>query len=451
MEGTEQCDPGANDPTDCCSSTCTYESSSYVCRAATGQCDVAETCSGASAACPADSPAPDGTPCDDSLYCTESDQCSSGVCTGTVKDCTDGVSCTDDTCDESNDICVHTPNDALCSNGLWCDGTEICSISLDCQAGTPIDCSAYDLPPVATCTNNPDNNPYTWDYFAGFTSVCDETNDECTTSSTSLTHTCSISQCSAVCESDGDCTETECDDLDGCYDNIYRDYSDMPNNFLDCVCESNFCTAYTDEDDNDNDGYSESCGDCDDEDSSVYQGAPELCDGKDNDCDQTIDETCPFADKEDAVATLQGLTSTNRKTRVMIARAANHLEKSVDEKYWTDSTHLKCIFGEKVFDHEENAMIILMALTDPYQRRTYDPTIEPTVDELIEKILNADKRLAQTAIDEAEAVHPNARYLKFARARMLLAEFDIQMGDEDRAIRDYRNAWLMATRPDCSK
>ena len=56
IESPEQCDAGAANGTagSCCSSTCTLRSAATVCRASAGQCDVAETCTGASGACPAD-------------------------------------------------------------------------------------------------------------------------------------------------------------------------------------------------------------------------------------------------------------------------------------------------------------------------------------------------------------------------------------------------------------
>jgi hypothetical protein len=46
----EQCDP----PGVCCTSTCQFASSSTVCRASAGVCDLQENCTGGSAACPAD-------------------------------------------------------------------------------------------------------------------------------------------------------------------------------------------------------------------------------------------------------------------------------------------------------------------------------------------------------------------------------------------------------------
>jgi choice-of-anchor A domain-containing protein len=49
VEAGEQCDGGS-----CCTSTCTYSSSSTVCRPAVSQCDVPEMCSGSSSSCGAD-------------------------------------------------------------------------------------------------------------------------------------------------------------------------------------------------------------------------------------------------------------------------------------------------------------------------------------------------------------------------------------------------------------
>src|SRR5262249_33505800 len=52
----EECDEGAVNGTSgsCCTATCTFRASGAVCRPAAGVCDVQETCSGSSGACPAD-------------------------------------------------------------------------------------------------------------------------------------------------------------------------------------------------------------------------------------------------------------------------------------------------------------------------------------------------------------------------------------------------------------
>ena len=123
VEGTEQCDDGGTSDGDGCSATCQFE---------TGACD-------------------------DGLFCTSGETWSAGVCEGgTAVTGDDGVTCTDDSCDEVNDVIVNAVNHANCDNGAFCDGSETCHVTLDCQDGAD---------PVAsdgvTCTDD----------------SCDEVND----------------------------------------------------------------------------------------------------------------------------------------------------------------------------------------------------------------------------------------------------------------------------------
>ncbi len=170
-----------------------------------------------------------------------------------------------DTCNGVDDDCdstVDNGGDALCDNGLWCDGAETCGGVTGCQAGISVDCSGNNLAEVATCGYSPDDISLSWDYFAGFTSVCDEALDACTTGTEDLTHECSVSECGAECDATNPCAVTECDTLDGCYGDIYFDYADVANSCLgDCTCEANLCTDYIEETDPDGDGISVSCGD----------------------------------------------------------------------------------------------------------------------------------------------------------------------------------------------
>ena len=46
------------------------------------------------------------------------------------------MSCTDDVCDEVADAVVNTANDANCDDALFCNGAETCDAALDCQGGT---------------------------------------------------------------------------------------------------------------------------------------------------------------------------------------------------------------------------------------------------------------------------------------------------------------------------
>jgi len=80
--------------------------------------------------------------CDDGLFCNGAETCVSGSCqAGTPPNCNDGIACTTDSCNESTDSCDHTPNNGACSDGLFCNGSEVCNVSTGCQAGTPPNCN----------------------------------------------------------------------------------------------------------------------------------------------------------------------------------------------------------------------------------------------------------------------------------------------------------------------
>jgi hypothetical protein len=143
-------------------------------------------------------------------------------------------------CNEETYVCNYDAQD--CDDGLYCNGEESCSEGL-CVPGEIVACSSYDNPIVSTCDNNPDNNPRTWDWYAGFTSVCDEDLDMCTTETPNILHTCSFDLCGAECEENTDCASTDCDSMDGCYGNDYYDYADVNNECGDCACEDNDCGA----------------------------------------------------------------------------------------------------------------------------------------------------------------------------------------------------------------
>ncbi len=84
--------------------------------------------------------------CDNGLFCDGEEFCDAdlGCQSGTPPDVDDGVSCTDDSCDEDANTTVHVPNHVSC-NGATCDGTEYCDMVDDCQTGAPPSCDLYVL------------------------------------------------------------------------------------------------------------------------------------------------------------------------------------------------------------------------------------------------------------------------------------------------------------------
>lgn len=109
---------------------------------------------------------PNDGSCSDGLFCNGSESCDpllgapgSGCLAGTPPSCNDSIGCTVDTCDEANKACKHTPSNAACSDGVFCNGAETCDALLGCVAGSPVNCN--------------DNLSCTAD-------ACDEANKTCT-------------------------------------------------------------------------------------------------------------------------------------------------------------------------------------------------------------------------------------------------------------------------------
>ncbi|MEM7586183.1 MAG: S8 family serine peptidase [Acidobacteriota bacterium] len=97
--------------------------------------------------------------CDNGLFCDGSETCNTGTgaCeAGTPPSCGDGISCTVDSCNESTDSCDNAPQDSLCDNGLFCDGSETCSATLGCEAGTPPSCGDGISCTVDSCNESTD-------------------------------------------------------------------------------------------------------------------------------------------------------------------------------------------------------------------------------------------------------------------------------------------------------
>lgn len=232
----ETCDDGNTTAGDCCSATCQIEVAGTVCRASAGECDLAESCDGLVASCPGDGFVAALTNCGDTgTDCVVQDSCDgSGACTdnGFVAVSTvcidDGVGCTSDLCDGLG-ACVHTEVDAACDDTLFCTGVESCDAALDCQAGTPPDCSDGEACSVDSCNEQADaciHMPA--HHLCGDGVYCngDEICDVVTGCSagaavdcSGLSSTCSLGSCDELTEACVSSAVNEtgaCDDLDFC-------------------------------------------------------------------------------------------------------------------------------------------------------------------------------------------------------------------------------------------
>jgi hypothetical protein len=196
LDPGESCDLGSSNgaPDSCCSGTCTFKSSGTQCRAAAGECDLAETCSGSSGICPADAKKPNGTACtSDSNPCTL-DQCNGASSTcqhpagnaGAVCRAAAGECDIAETCTGASTSC---PSDAKVPNGTACtDDGNVCTLDrcdgsqVSCQhpagnAGTVCRPSAGDCDVAESCTGSSTSCPA--DSFLPATTLCRASTDVC--------------------------------------------------------------------------------------------------------------------------------------------------------------------------------------------------------------------------------------------------------------------------------
>ncbi|MFP6624618.1 MAG: hypothetical protein VCC20_14150, partial [Myxococcota bacterium] len=124
--------------------------------------------------------------CDDALFCNGAETCDAvNGCQGANRRiANDGVFCTVDFCDEDNDVVVNAANNALCDDLAFCNGVETCDAVNGCQAGT-----APTLTDGVLCTND----------------TCDDINDVVVNTPDS-----------ANCDDNNVCTADACDEVVGC-------------------------------------------------------------------------------------------------------------------------------------------------------------------------------------------------------------------------------------------
>jgi hypothetical protein len=177
--GVETCDPNAPSPgTGCVAGTsvtcqgdafaCTVES----CTEPNGTCVTTidhtlcppgQVCDAGLGCVPGQACATDAE-CDDGDDCNGIETCSmAGICQGGVPVvCDDGIGCTADLCNPSGGTCSFPPVNAICDDGLICNGIETCVAQVGCVQGTPVVCNdnvtcTFDqcIEPSGTCQNVP--------------------------------------------------------------------------------------------------------------------------------------------------------------------------------------------------------------------------------------------------------------------------------------------------------
>jgi len=184
--------------------------------------------------------------CDDGLACNGAETCVSGSCQpGTPVNCNDGVACTTDACNEPSGTCSHTPNNGACNDGLFCNGSETCHVTLGYQAGTPPNCAdsvacTLDSCNEATdsCDHTPDNGACNDGLFCNGSETCNVTLgcQAGTPPNCADSVACTVDSCNEATDS---CDHTP--DNGACDDALFCNGAETCNVSLGCQAGSNPC------------------------------------------------------------------------------------------------------------------------------------------------------------------------------------------------------------------
>jgi hypothetical protein len=240
--------------------TCGFAHSSIVCRPTAGECDAAETCTGASTSCPSESYAPNGTYCADltSGDCFSATCNGMGACDQTQALKPSGYSCRSqagpcdvaDTCSGASGLCptfdVKMPDGTPClEDGLVCNGTRTCKAGV-CETATPLDCNDQNV-----CTTDSCVEPTGCQHQA--IAGCCNTAGECTdgdacTADSCVGHTCQSKKVPDCCNNTAECDDKDLCTVDSCTDPggtcTFSPISGCCKTDLDCDDQS-ICTVDT--------------------------------------------------------------------------------------------------------------------------------------------------------------------------------------------------------------
>lgn len=149
----------------------------------------------------------------------------------------------------------------------------------------------------------------------------------------------------------------------------------------------------------------------------------------------------PRALKQDAIEQLEGAKTGDSKIDKKIDKAIKHIEKSLNDKYWLDESHLDPKYGKKVFYYEKKAVKYLQKLIK--DKKTPD-SVKDVCREVIDELVEADNLLAHIAYEEAQAYSGHKKVdkeLAKCEKEFEKAEEEIAKGHPDKAIDHYKKAW----------
>jgi len=145
-------------------------------------------------------------------------------------------------------------------------------------------------------------------------------------------------------------------------------------------------------------------------------------------------DDAPKITKQNVLDDITLLEVDNKKDKKRIDKAKKELEKSLEEKLWTDDFTLSML-GKKVFTHDKKAIKQLSKIT----------SID--VSDFILSLVESDRTLAQSAIDSVPddaGIKKVDKKIAKAIKEMGNAQKDLDKNKTDKAIDHFKKAWKLA-------
>ncbi|EPA06410.1 Ig-like domain-containing protein, partial [Candidatus Nitrosarchaeum limnium] len=163
----------------------------------------------------------------------------------------------------------------------------------------------------------------------------------------------------------------------------------------------------------------------------------------------TVTPLTPIEQKYKALDKLNELIATpgiDKKTSKDLEKSLKDLEKSLDDKFWEDklTSTLDSKKGHHAIHEEEKSVKDLMKII---KDENEDQTFLDMIQQVIDRIVKADRALADGAIDQAEEFEDQDKVQKeLDRARDELQKGDDKLtkDESDKAIHHYEKAWKHA-------
>ncbi|MBI5826027.1 MAG: ExeM/NucH family extracellular endonuclease [Chloroflexi bacterium] len=133
-------------------------------------------------------------------------------------------------------------------------------------------------------------------------------------------------------------------------------------------------------------------------------------------------------------------TVTNKKDAQRLDEAIKKLTRSLDPALWVDDNHVDSNHGHQVFGDEKDSVSKLNEIL----KDSNSSLSQDTIRNYISFMVNADRMLAQTAVNDAIANSGDPKDIEKAQENIAEGDAFLTAGKTESAIERYREAWKKA-------